>query len=319
MATPIGSNTLTTVSRQYIFPSIVDTIYTTNSVFYRLNKGNKKHISGGTQFEQPFLYAKPTAGGPYQGYDLLDVSPSDTLKTGAWDLKQHYVPVTIDGRTLMKCNTPEAVVNILTFLWEQAKMQMADNLGTGLYSDGSDVNQIDGLKMTVDNGTVAATYAGLTRSSNTYLNAQRDASTATLTLASLRSMVGNCTNGGHSTSLIVSRQEQYNRLYALMVANQRHVGQDTDMTSAGFRTVVYEGIPWVIDAKVFDGANASNSSILFLNENTLSLAIISDTDFTMEDFQKSINQDAMVGKLFWAGNLICSNPSLNGIMTAVTA
>src|SRR6478735_10588738 len=114
MPTLIGTNAVTSLSRRHILPVIVDQVYGTNALYWRLNQANKKYISGGTQVEVPFMYSEFTNGGPYQGYDLLDVAPNDTVKNGGWDIKQHYVPVTVDGLTLAKCNTPDAVVNLLT-------------------------------------------------------------------------------------------------------------------------------------------------------------------------------------------------------------
>jgi hypothetical protein len=323
MPTLIGTNTVTSISRTHILPEVTDVIYPTNAVFFRLNQANKKMITGGIHVEAPFMYQQFANGGPYQGYDLLDVAPNDTIKNGGWDIKQQYVPVTVDGLTLARCNTPEAVVNLLSLLWEQAAMQLANNLGTGLWSDiVTDPKQIDGLKGTVDQGSVATSYAGLTRSSNTWLNSILDSSTATLTLASLRTMMGNCTIGGHAPTIIVSRQEQYNRFWSLLVANQRFVtgpgSYDEQLGTAGFTNLLFDNVPWIIDSKCFNGANASNSAIVFLNEEVLRLAIFSDTDFYMEDFQKPVNQDAMVGKLLWYGNLLNLNPQLSGKMTAVT-
>lgn len=324
MPTLIGTNTVSSISRRFIMPEIQDVIYGTNALFFRLNQANKKQIAGGMHVEQPFMYAKFSNGGPYQGYDLLDTAPNDTVINGGWDIKQYYVPVTVDGRTLARCNTPEAVVNLLTLLWEQARMQLADYLGTGLYSDiVTDSKAIDGLKGAVDDGTVSTNYAGLSRTTYTWLKAQRDASTSTLTLASLRSMVGNCTRGGHAPTIILSRKEQYNRLWSLLTPSQRFVsgpsGTDEQLAQAGFTNILFDNIPWVIDEKVFDGPNTSNSAILFLNEEILKLAIFADTDFDMEDFRKPTNQDAMVGFLKWYGNLLVQNPQLNGIMTNVSA
>lgn len=323
MPTLIGTNTVTSISRRHILPQIVDMIYTTNALFFRLNAANKKQIAGGIHVEVPFMYTQFGNGGPYQGYDLLDVAPNDTIINGGWDIRQQYVPVTVDGLTLARCNTPEAVVNLLTLLWEQARMQLANNLGTGLYSDMSNTKQIDGLKGAIDAGSVSSTYAGLSRSTYTWLNSQVDASTPTLTLSSMRSMMGNCTIGGHSPTLILSRQEHYNRLWSLMVANQRFAAgpgaRDEQLGSAGFTNLLFDNVPLVVDSKVFNGPNASNSALLFLNEEVLNLAIFSDTDFYMEDFQKPVNQDAMVGKLLWYGQLLLMNPQLCGKMTNVSA
>lgn len=319
MPTLIGTNAVTSLSRRHILPVIVDQVYGTNALYWRLNQANKKYISGGTQVEVPFMYSEFTNGGPYQGYDVLDVAPNDTVKNGGWDIKQHYVPVTVDGLTLAKCNTPDAVVNLLTVLWEQARMQMADNLGVGLYSDiVSNSKEIDGLKGAIDAGSVTTSYAGLTRSSNTWLNSQVDSSTATLTLLSIRQLISSCTKGGNSPTILLSRKEQYNRVWALLQSAQRFITTDETMTNAGFQNISVDNIPWVLDDKVFDGPNTSNSAILALNEDVIQLATFSNTDFYMEDFQKPVNQDAMVGKLLWYGNLMILNPSTCGKMTNVS-
>jgi len=316
----IGTNTVNSISKRVVLPRVIDQIYGTNALFWRLNKANKRYYDGGTHIEVPFMYATWSNGGPYQGYDLLDVAPNDTIKNGAWDIKQQYVPVTVDGLTLAKCNSTEAVANLLTIQWEQARMQMANNIGTGIYSDVvTDAKQIDGLKGAVDAGGVATSYAGLTRASNTYLNSQVDSTTATLTLSSLRSMVSSCTKGGNSPTLALSRKEQYNRLWSLLIASQRYVNTDENMTNAGFTNLSFDNIPWVLDDKVFDGPNASNSAIVFLNEDTIQLASFSSTDFSMVDFQRPVNQDAMTGQLLWYGNLMVLSPQTQGKMTNVSA
>lgn len=324
MPTIIGTDILSSISRRHIFPKIIDGIYPTNALFARLNAANKKGIAGGMHIEQPFIHSTFSNGGAYEGYEVLDTSPNDTIINGGWDIKQYYVPVTIDGRTLARANTAEAVANILTVLWDQAKMDLADKLGTGVYSDTvTNTKEMDGLKGIVDDGTVAASYAGLTRATYPFLNGKRDATTGTLTLATVEAMVSNCTIGGYAPTIILSRQEQYRRIWALLVANQRFItgpgSRDEQLGSAGFTNLLFDNIPWVIDSKVFDGPDTSNSAILFLNERTLKITTWSDEDFVMQDFVRPHNQNAMVGFLHWYGNLICDLPKVNGVMSNVSA
>lgn len=324
MPTLIGTDTVTSISRRVILPTITDVAYNGNALFYRLNSANKKQIAGGTHIEAPFIASKWANGGWYSGYDELDVTPNDTVINGGWDMKSAYVPVTVDGTTLTKCNTPEAVVNLLTLQWDQARMKMADLLGDGVYSDTvTDTKKIDGLKGVVDNGSVATSYAGLVRAANTWLNATVDASTNPLTLTAMRTMVGNISVGGHSPTIILGRKEQYNRLWVLLQNSQRFivepVARDAQIGSAGFTNLYFDNIPFVVDDKVFDGPNASNSAILFLNEDYLDIYIFNGIDFEMEDFARPINQDAMTAKLYWRGNLICTRPAVQGIMTAVAS
>lgn len=324
MATPIGVGVVTALSRRYIMPEIVDNIYASNPFFFRMNQANKRIVQGGTQIEVPLMYKRFTNGGPYQGYDSLNVAPNDTVKNGAWDWKQHYVPVTVDGLTLIKTDSPQAIANYIKFYFAQAEMEMAENLAVGVFSDTiTNTKDVDGLKGAVDAGTVATTYAGLTRASNTFLNSQVDSTTAVLTVSALQSHFMTVKSGGRAPTLIVSRVEQYNRYHNLGIANQLFqigpAGTDEQLFSAGFTNLLYNNTPWLEDSHVFDGPNTSNSAILTLNEDYFYFAVSPRADFYLEDFQKPVDQDAMVAKILWAGNLILTNTQRQGKMTAVAA
>lgn len=321
MATPIGTNVVTSIARRYILPEITDNIYGSNVVFFRLNSANKRLVQGGTQIEAPLMYARFASGGPYRGFDLLNVVPSDTIKNGAWDWKQQYVNVTVDGLTLIKTDSPESIANFIRLYFEQAEMEMAENLGVGLWSDGSVANQIDGLKGAIDDGTVLNTYGGLSRSSNLFWKSKVDSATAALGMTALQSMFGSCSSGGRHPTLIVSRQEQYNRFWALNQPLQRYEagGRDEQLAQAGFSNILFNGTPWAVDEHVPDGPNASNSRIYFLNEDYMYWAVSPRADFYLEDFQTPTNQDAMVAKMLWAGNLVLTNVQRQGVMTAVAA
>lgn len=324
MATPIGTDTVTSIARRYILPEIVDNVYNSNPVFFRMVRNNKRTIQGGTQIEIPLMYARMAAGGPYQGFEILNVAPSDTVKNGAVDWKQHFVPVTVDGLTLIKTDSPQSIANIIRLLFMQARMEMAENLATGLYADGiSNPKDIDGLKAAIDDGTVAATYAGLLRSANTWWRAQVDTGTTTLGYTALNSMFTSVGEGGRNPTLMVSRQDQWNRFWALGVAKQDFPaaapGQyDQILHNAGFSNQLFNGTPWVVDSHVFDGPNASNSAILFLCEDYIEWGVSPRADMYLEDFQTPVDQDAMTAKLLWAGNLIVTNCARQGRMSGLT-
>lgn len=307
----VGTNSVTSLARHHIMPEVTDNIYGSNVVFFRLSKSNKRMVQGGTQIEVPLLFQRFSAGGAYSGFDVLDVSPSDTVKNAVYDWKQYYVPVTIDGLTLVKTDSPESIVNFIQFAFQQAEMEMAANLGAGLWSDGSDSRAITGLGALVDDGGVAASYGGITRSANTWWKAVDDSSTSTLTLAALNSAFGSASTGGKHPTLICSRQEQYNRYWALAQAHQEFPvaagGHDEQLASAGFTNLLFNNTPWVVDDNVFDGPSTSNSAIVGLNEDFLNWVVSPRADFYLEEFQTPVNQDAMVAKLICAGNLAGSN------------
>src|SRR6266571_147268 len=136
MATPLGTNVVNSIARRYIVPEITDNVYGSNPLFFRLNTAKKVTIRGGYQIEAPLMYTRFAAGGAYSGPQLLDVSPSDTIRNAAFDWRQYYVPVTVDGLTLIKTDSPEAIADFIRIYFAQAELELAEFLGDGVWSDG---------------------------------------------------------------------------------------------------------------------------------------------------------------------------------------
>lgn len=324
-ATPVGTDVVTAISRRYIVPQIADNVYLSNLMFHRLNQSNRRIVQGGYQIEQPLMYAKMAAGGPYSGYDLLNIAPSDTILNGAWQWKQYYSPVTVDGLTLIKTDAPDAIANFLNIYFAQAEMDLADQLGNGVWSDGvTATNNIDGLAGAVDNDGVLTTYGGLSRSTYTWWKSQEDSTTTATSLAAYQALFGNCTVGGRHPTIIVETQSAYNYFYGLNTSIQRFpsqpAGQDEQLAQAGFNNLLFNGVPVTVDSHITTApgyvANTTGN-VFMLNEDFMYLYVSPRANFTLEDFQTAINQDAMVAKLLWAGNLVISNCALQGKFTQI--
>jgi hypothetical protein len=323
MATPIGTNVINSVSRRWILPTLFDNTYKSNLVFFRLVQRNKKIVQGGFQIEVPLIYGRFAAGGFYQGYDLLDVSPSDTVKNAAFDWKQAYVPVTIDNLSLMKSDSPEAIINFLTFYFEQAQMELAEILGTGVWGTGSNPKSLDSIPMAVDDGSTTSVYGGLTRSStvNPWWRANVDSTTTTLTLVALQTMFGNCTFGARHPTLIATSQLGYNRYWNLSTGGQSFPvqpgGHDEILAQNGFTNLLFNNVPVAVDSHV--SSSTTVSPFFFLNEDYMYLFVNPRADFKMDDFREPTNQDAMTSLIKWAGDLALANCGAQGKMTAIAA
>lgn len=321
MATPIGTNVVTTIGRQYMMPEFTDNVYSDNPVFFRMNSANKRVVQGGTQIEMPLMYKRFSNGGSYRGFQVLNVAPNDTVLSGAWDWKQYYVPVTIDGLTLLKLNSPEAVADAVSLSFAQAEMEMAANLGAGMWQTGTDANGIDGFPIAIDSSDPPAlmgSYGGLARATYTWWASTEDSSTATLTEPALNTTFQTVRKGGRTPTLIVSQQTNYNRFWNLQVAKQAYiqtqVGRDENLASAGFHNLLFNGIPWVVDSNVDDAKN-----IYFINEEYWYFVVSSRSDFTLQDFVRPADQDAMTALITWAGNIVCTNCSAQAKLTNISA
>ena len=258
-------------------PELVDSIYASNALFYRLDRANKRVIRGGTQIEQPIIYKRFGSSGSYKGFDLLDTTPQDVIKNAAWDWKQKYVTVSVDGLTLIKNDSPESVADLVKAYFEIAREEMEELLGAGLFTDSvTDANEIDGLQGAVDNGTVAATYAGL--GSRTTTNSfwqpatgALDTTTAVLTIPAMQAVFGAATDGARHPTLILTTQANYNRFSNLVQPQQRFpsepAGQDEQLAKAGFTNLLFNNVPVVVDSH----CNANH--IYFLNEDYILIAV----------------------------------------------
>lgn len=326
MASPIGTNIVNSLSRRYIVPQVVDNVYNSNALTYRLLRRKKKIVAGGTQIEQPIAWSHFAAGGYYSGFDLLDVTPSDTVKNAAFDWKQMWVPVSIDGATIVRANSDEAVVSLLGQYFSQAQSEGEDLLGTGVFGNSvTNAKSVDGLPVAIDNGAVAATYGGLARSANTFWNSQVSSAVAPLTFAQMQTIFGNCTQGGQRPTIIVTTQPVYNIVWALStgvnstsgVPGQAFPaqagGEDVQLAQAGFSNILFNGVPLLVDSHCGAG------NMYFVNEFYFQLYVQPQRDFYLRDFDAPVNQDAWTSLLLWMGNLCCSNVLRQGLLKGVTA
>jgi hypothetical protein len=329
--TPIGANSVTAIARRFILPYVADNVYLSNVIFFRLNKANKRMVQGGFQIEAPLMWQDLAAGGPYTGYDVLDVTPSDPEQNGAWNWRQYYIPVTVDGLTLIKTDQPEAIANFLRLYFAQAEMKMADLLGDGLFSDAvTNTKKIDGLLGAVDDPTTTNdgpnSYAGINRNTgNSWWRAQTDTTTYTtagtkFSLTAFQTIFGNCSSGGRHPTIIVSTQGFYNIYWNLNTAGQtfpvQPSGHDEVLAQSGFTNLLFNGVPVVVDSHVpaaATGGTKSNSGRVFLlNEDYIHFCVSPRGDFYMDPFQEPVNQDAMTAKILWAGNLVLNNCARQG-------
>jgi hypothetical protein len=320
--TPVGTNVVTSLARRTIIPVIADNVYKSNALFFRLYAGNKKIVQGGYQIELPLMYQAMAAGGPYSGTDQLNITPSDTVINAVFPWAQHYVPITIDGLTQIKMDQPIAIANLIRFQFKQAEMQMADNLGVGLWSDANtNPKQVLGLTGAVDTTLMGASYGGLAPATYPFWQSQLDNSTAASSLSLYQSFYGSCTFGGRHPTIIFGTQATYNFFYNLNTAQQRFPsapgGSDELLANAGFTNLLFNNIPFVVDSHILGGTN--QGKVFFLNENYLYLYVSPRADFTLEDFQTPVDQDVMVAKFLWAGNLCTNNRQVHGKLTALTS
>jgi hypothetical protein len=318
--TPIGVDTITSISRRIIREEATDVYYLGSPFTWRLFQKNKVVRRGGTQIESRFVYAPWANGGAFYGPEVLNVEPSDTEISGAWAWKEYYSAVTLDQRAMIRADSEYAVANYVVEQCELAKMDLRDKLAYGVWSDGSNYKAFDGVYEVVDNGTISATYAGLSRSSYSFLNAQIDSTTTTLSLSALNSLFDLASKGARAPTIVVSTRANLTRYENLLITQQQFntpvTVVDQTFANGGFTGGWYRGIPWMVDEHI--NPTGTEGLLFMLNEAYWELVINQNGDFIVHDFQQPTNQFVITALIYLAGNIINTNPQLQAKFTALT-
>ena len=298
---------------------LTDNVSEHNALPNRLKKKGKiKSLSGGYEIVEPLDYAENGTYQRYAGYDSLNVAPSDVLSSAKYDWAQAAIHVTASGKELRQNNGREAIINLAEARIKNAMRSAANTFKTDLFSDGSVTNQIGGLAHIVTaDGT--GTVGGINSATYAFWANQFKEMTGTGTYASIKSDMNNLwlslVRGTDKPDLIVSTHDLYAAYEATLQDLQRYAS--SEMASAGFESLKFKSADIVFDD---DDSNftTTGEKMYFLNTDYLYLTQHSQAQWTQDDQKVPVNQDAVIIPLYWMGQLVCSNRSLQGVMIDAT-
>ena len=322
MASPNLTEIVTTTLRRRS-KALADNISQHNALLSRMrDKGNAGSlVPGGRTIVEELEYAENSTFQYYSGYEVLNVSPSDVFTAAEFNWKQAAVNVTASGlETRIQNAGPEQIINLLESRIKNAEKTMANNISEGVYSDGTGTGgkQIGGLQSIVaDSG--AGTVGGIDSSTYTFWQNQTSGdvadinTSAALLDAEMKNMWLETCRGNDKVDLIVSDQTLYKVFWDNLSDIQRITGSDEGVQG-------FNSLKFVTADVVMDGGPAIHNSgipathMYFLNTDYLKFKVHSDTNFVPFEQKNPVNQDALVVPILFAGNLTCSNRSLQGIV-----
>lgn len=308
MAVPNSSySEISSITEKYFVPKMYDQIFNSNALFQRARKKIEIRADGGERVIVPLLYATTTAAGKYTGAGTLDTSANDQITAAEFTWKQYYANITITRLDELKNKGKSQIINFVKAKVQAAEKTLADTFGTDLFGTSS-TNSIIGLESACA-GT-GTTYGGISKTTYSWWRGQTDAATTTLSIAALRAIIGDATVDSDRPTVIVGLQDWYDDLYGQIQPGQRFT--DSETAKAGFRNIMFEGIPFIVDS------HCGSTDLFALNENYLHLIVHEDENFRFEAFTKPINQNVSSAKIYWAGVFACSNPRMQGWMSALT-
>jgi len=296
-----------------------------NVPFYnRLRKQNKMTLDGGRDIVMPLEYAENGSFQFYSGYETLNVSVNDFIDAAVYDWKQASIAVSISGLEQIRNSGRSALIKLLSSKIANARRTYVNQMGAQVHADGtgSSGKEIGGLGLIVPT-TVTNTVGGIDANTYTFWRSIiLDATTyngGATTSANIQDWMQNLyiqlTRNGDKPDLGLFSNVYYQLYWKSLTGIQRING--TGEGKSGFDTLKFVGMDCVLEGGVGGNMNDSNAvanaTAFFLNTDYLSFVTHSDRDIEVVGGERqSLNQDAMVQLMLWAGNMTCSNRQLQG-------
>jgi hypothetical protein len=313
---------------------LADGVTKNNALLRRLSqKGKVKPFDGGQAIVQEMEYAENGTFKRYSGYDVLSITPSDVFTAAQFPIAQAAVAVSISGLEMLQNSGKEKMIDLLESRIGNAERTMQNNLSNDCYSDGTadGGKQIGGLQLLVADTPTSGTVGGIDRSSwQFWRNNVQSFAAAGLTpgSATIQTMMNRAwlavTRQADRPDLIIADNTYFRYYWESLQSIQRITDDRNGM--AGFASlkfmdadVVFDGgFQGVSGATTWtSGGGAPSSHMYFLNSDYLFLRPHKDRNMVPLDPDRfSVNQDAMVKLIGWAGNVTTSNCFLQSVITA---
>jgi hypothetical protein len=303
--------------------TISDNVTKNNALLSRLKqRGNVKKFSGGNVIMQELAFAENANAGYYSGYETLPVAASDVISAAQYDIKQAACPVTISGLEQLQNAGKEQIIDLLEGRIAVAESTMANLIASGLYSDGTGYGgkEITGLNLQVPVNPATGSPGGIDRGTwNFWRSKMFDFTTdggAAVTSANIQGyfnkLWGQLVRGNDRPDLIVVDST----LWGLYMASLQAIQRFTSSADAnlGFVTTKFMDADVVLDGGI-GGFCPANTGFM-LNTKYLFYRPHAQRDMVPLSPGKrySVNQDAEVQILAWAGNLTSSGLQFQGRM-----
>ena len=344
MAVPY--QTLESITRDYIVPEIVDQLKTKSPVIQRIMK-RKKNLPGGMQIDQPVQYAYNTDSGAWKGgYAVMPFSSPEFVTKAVHQWSYYQCPVVWAETDLLKNMGEPQVVDYAEALVENGIDSIMNTFTLDLFKDGSNnsvgAKTLDGFSaiITYNADPAPSAYGGISRVSSTGTkqsftnNAYWNGQSVAVNAGAVTRWLGSFNFSNASTVIDMRKLNQmflllpetpdlfvcslpvFGRIWDMNNANEKIERGMTavkgDSYDVGARFIMINGVPCVPDTYIDDP-----TKIYALNFNYMFLRTA--TDFEQSEPRTPTRQRVVGRYIFWDGQLTCSSPQKQGVITGATA
>lgn len=345
----LNLDTMMTLAFANAGPEIFDTVSKNLALFYEIKKNGMYEpvAKMKPQIIVPLMYGLGNAEW-YEGWDVLGTQPTEGITDAVYEWRQLACPTGYNRREQRLTDESE-IKQLIKVKIEQTKLTMPDVfdkalLQGNLNSPGGKVydavvsttgrSGIEPLPKLIyyDTSITAGTpgqpsgsltVGGLDQSltvNSNWRNWSLDCNATTYIglLAQFDLMFNRCSRGvGGSPNLIVTDDTTRSLLNTAYFDKYRtYMKEDGNFP---FDNLLFHNAHVVVDEYVPDVENNltntdTKGTAYFINSNFLKVKYDPETNFTLTDFQKPVNQDGKIAHSLWMGNVVCTNRRKHGVI-----
>jgi len=296
--------------------TMADNVTNNNALLRHIDQNGNKSPATGRTIVQELEYAANSTTKWYSGYEVLDTSTSNVFTAAEFNYKQLAGNVVISGLEQVENSGPEQIFNLLKSRIRNLEKSLKNDMASALYADGTgtDSKELGGLQLIVP-GTVGNTVGGINSGTYTFwANQVYDFSTegvtasATTIQTAMNTLWLACIRGADRPDVIVGDTNYFGFYWSSLQTNQRFTSDES--ASAGFMNLMF------MDAPVYYDDQCPSNKMYMLNTDYLFLRYAQGREFVPLGEKASVNQDALVMPVAWAGNMTVSNRARQGVIQA---
>lgn len=307
---------MVTATLRHRRPKIADATTRNNALMLQLRrKGRIRLIGGGRTITSPISYGENANFQFYTGRESLNIAGQEVLTSAEFPWKQYACGVSISGLEMLQNDGPEQIISMMKARIENAERTIANKMHESAYSDGtgSAGKEFGGLKLLVSDAA-GATVGGINSGTATWWDNKRaqtgGAAVATIYGDMLDLMLA-LQRGTDRTDLIVSDNTYYSVLSASLQNQRRYM--DSKIADAGFRNILFEGVP-----VVFDGGDGGYAPVgmFFLQTSELEMIMHRKrNNVVLSGPRRPVTEDSDTVVIAGMGNFITGNRARHGRLT----
>ena len=332
-------NKLTTIQNRS--GELADNCENNNALLRRLKqKGNSRPFGGGNVILEEIMYIDSTTinVNSYSGYEIINIAPNSPISAAQFNIQQYAGAVSMSGLEMLQNSSKEQIIDLMEGRVMVAEKQLANRIDYDCYQDGTGnaSKNITGLAAAIPNDPTTGTYGGISRSAFAFWGSQYyrgvtdggAAVSATNIGQYMTTLALRCVRGTDRPDLFLAAANYYNFYVQSLQSIQRVNSDGPGSAGSGFSSLKFYGGGVEADVVLGSGISGAVSSTQSTSGQTTSTMYMLNTDYFFyrphrdRNFvpiggeRQSVNQDAVVKLIGWAGNLTSSGPQFSGVLIA---